>query len=284
MRMSRLRAEAGEAQQRRAEAEVRRLNQDLETLISERTAELEAANSQLEAFSYTVSHDLRAPLRGMEGFARILLDDFADALGQQGRRYAQRIVAAAGRMEGLINSLLTFSRLQRSEVFLRTLDPIKIARSCAKEVEAAAARSSAEITIQIDEAIPAVTAEPIILGQIIANLLTNAAKFHKEGEPAEIRIWGETRNDRVRIWVEDAGIGIATEHQAKIFGAFERLHGQETYPGTGIGLAIVKTGAERMGGSVGVESTAGVGARFWIELPSGRIAESPDGAQEVDHA
>ncbi|TNC48431.1 DUF4118 domain-containing protein [Rubellimicrobium rubrum] len=284
MRMARLRAEAGEAQQRQAEAEVRRLNQHLETLISERTAELEAANSQLEAFSYTVSHDLRAPLRGMEGFARILLDDFGDSLGSQGKRYAERIVAAAGRMEGLINSLLTFSRLQRSAVALRTLDPTRIARSCAKEVEAAAASSAGDVTIQVDAPIPSVMAEPVILGQIIANLLTNAAKFHKEGEPAQVRIWGETRGKRVRIWVEDAGIGIAPEHQAKIFGAFERLHGQETYPGTGIGLAIVKTGAERMGGTVGVESMAGVGARFWIELAAGRTAQERDESHEVDHA
>jgi signal transduction histidine kinase len=281
MRMARLRAEAGEAEQRKAEAEVRRLNQDLEALIAERTAELEIANSQLEAFAYTVSHDLRAPLRGMEGFARILLDDFAGALGPQGKRHAERIVAAARRMEGLINSLLTFSRLQRAEVTLRALDPTKIARSAAREAQALGSLAPGEITITIDAPLPAVMAEPVVLGQVIANLLTNAVKFHKEGEPACVCVWGEKRGERVRIWVEDQGIGIAPEHQAKIFGTFERLHGQETYPGAGIGLAIVKIGAERMGGTAGVESSLGAGARFWIELATPKKAEEPDRVEEV---
>jgi signal transduction histidine kinase len=281
MRMARLRAEAGEAEQRKAEAEVRRLNQDLEALIVERTAELETANSQLEAFAYTVSHDLRAPLRGMEGFARILLDDFAEALGPQGKRHAERIVAAARRMEGLINSLLAFSRLQRAEVTLRAIDPTKIARSAAREAQALGPLAPDEITIEIGAPLPAVMTEPVVLGQVISNLLTNAVKFRKEGEPARVRIWGERRGERVRIWVEDQGIGIAPEHQAKIFGAFDRLHGQETYPGAGIGLAIVKTGVERMGGTVGVESSPGAGARFWIELAAMKTTVERDEAEEV---
>jgi signal transduction histidine kinase len=281
MRLARLRAEAGEAEQRKAEAEVRRLNRDLEALIAERTAELETANGQLEAFAYTVSHDLRAPLRGMEGFARILLDDFADVLGPKGRRHAERIVAAARRMEGLINSLLAFSRLQRAQVSLRAFDPTKIALAAAREAQALGSLAPDAITITIDAPLPAVMAEPVVLGQVITNLLTNAVKFHKEGEPARVRVWGERVGERVRIWVEDQGIGIAPEHQAKIFGTFERLHGQETYPGAGIGLAIVKTGVERMGGTVGVESSPRTGARFWIELAATKTAVERDEAEEV---
>lgn len=254
--------------ERRAEEEVRRLNRDLEVLVAERTAELEAANAQLEAFAYTVSHDLRAPLRSMEGFARILLDDFGDALGPKGQRHAERIVAAAERMEGLIRDLLVFSRIQRVEVSLRVLDPLRIVRPAAEEAQAAAGQEGA--AIEVAEPLLPVVAEPVILGQVLTNLLTNAVKFRKKGERARVRVRSEGRGERVRLWVEDEGIGIAPDHQGRIFGAFERLHGQEAYPGTGIGLAIVKAGAERMGGSAGVESEPGGGARFWVELAAPR--------------
>jgi signal transduction histidine kinase len=257
MHAARVEAEAGEA-------EVRRLNRDLEILVAERTADLETANKQLEAFAYTVSHDLRAPLRSMEGFARILLDDFAEVLGSRGKRHAERIVAAAQRMEALITDLLTFSRLQRAEIALRALDPTGIARSAADEARASAGMEGA--VIEISEPLPAVAAEPTVMKQVLLNLLTNAVKFRRKGETAHVRIWGERLGACVRLWVEDDGIGIAPEHQDRIFGTFERLHGQEAYPGTGIGLAIVRTGTERMGGTVGVESAPGEGARFWIEL------------------
>lgn len=263
MRDARMRAETGEA-------ELRRLHQDLETLVAQRTADLEIANRQLEAFTYTVSHDLRAPLRSMEGFARILLDDFSEGLGPKGARHAERIVGAAQRMDGLIGDLLTFSRLQRVEVALRALDPTVIVRSAADDAQAHAGPQTA--TIKIEEPLPTLVAEPVILGQVIVNLLTNALKFHTAGEAAQVRVWGERSGSQVRIWVGDEGIGIAPEHHAKIFGAFERLHGQEAYPGTGIGLAIVKTGVERMGGAAGVDSRPGGGARFWIELAAPKTA------------
>ncbi|WP_051521221.1 PAS domain-containing sensor histidine kinase [Rubellimicrobium mesophilum] len=263
MRAARVRAEAGEA-------EVRRLNRDLERMVAERTADLEVANTQLEAFAYTVSHDLRAPLRGMEGFARILLDDFADGLGPKGKRHAERIVAAAQRMEALISDLLTFSRLQRIDVSLRAIDPTGIVRTAANEAHALAGPEDA--IIRIDEPLPKVAAEPTVLKQVVGNLLTNAVKFRKDGEPAQVRVWGQEFDGHVRLWVEDQGIGIAPEHQERIFGTFERLHGQEAYPGNGIGLAIVKAGAERMGGRAGVESTPEAGARFWVELAAPKPA------------
>jgi signal transduction histidine kinase len=239
--------------------------------VGTRTAELSSANQQLEAFAYTVSHDLRAPLRGMEGFARILLEDFAEPLGREGQRYADRIVSAAERMERLIDDLLTFSRLQRVEVSLRVLDPRSIIAAAIEEVRAAAP----DATIDLVGALLPVVAEPVVLGQVIANLLTNAVKFRKPGLSAKVRVSGETRGRRVRIRVDDEGIGIGPEHQDRIFGAFERLHGQEAYPGTGIGLAIVKAGVERLGGSVGVESAQGRGSRFWIDLAA------PDFKQEA---
>jgi signal transduction histidine kinase len=124
------------------------------------------------------------------------------------------------------------------------------------------------VVLDIIEPLPDVRAEPAVLEQVLANLLSNAVKFHQPGEAARVRVWAESKKGRVRIWVEDQGIGIAPEHQQKIFEAFERLHGQEAYPGSGIGLAIVRIGAERIGGSVGVISDGRKGAKFWLELLS----------------
>jgi len=239
----------------------------LEAQVAERTAALAGSNAQLDAFAYTVSHDLRAPLRAMEGFARILLDDYAGPLGDKGGRYAERIVAAAERMEGLIDALLAYSQLQRREAKVRAVDPTPMALRAADE-----ARTGHEGAITIEVAAPLlpVLAEPVVLGQVLTNLIGNAAKFRREGIPVHVAVRAEQQAGRVRIWVEDDGIGIAPEHQARIFNVFERLHGQEAYPGTGIGLAIVKKGAELMGGSCGMESQPGHGSRFWVELADGR--------------
>lgn len=244
--------------------ELRRGRERLEREVAERTADLAAANAQLEAFAYTVSHDLRAPLRGMEGFARILLDDFGTALGDKGSRYASRIVAAAERMEGLIADLLTYSRLQRAQVSLRALDPTGIVLTAAEEARAAAGAESA--MVEVEAPLPQVLADPVVLAHVMGNLLTNAVKFRREGEPARVRVRGVRDGERVSLWVEDQGIGIAPEHRERIFGAFERLHGQETFPGTGIGLAIVKAGVERLDGTIAVEDNDGPGARFRLDL------------------
>ncbi|MBV9077662.1 MAG: PAS domain S-box protein [Methylobacteriaceae bacterium] len=260
------------AARKAAEDEVRRLNASLERQVQDRTSDLAAANHRLEAFAYTVSHDLRAPLRGMEGFARILLDDFAPGLGPKGERYAQRIVAAAERMEGLIGDLLTFSRLQLAEFQPRALDVSGLAQAAAEDARALA--EGRDATIEVAQPMPEVVADPVVLGHVLSNLVANAVKFRRPDEAARVRIRAERRDGRVRVWVEDDGIGIAPEHQEKIFNVFERLHGQEAYPGTGIGLAIVKTGIERLGGTVGVVSEAGGGARFWIELPEAARAET----------
>lgn len=235
----------------------------LEIQVAQRTAALAASNAQLDAFAYTVSHDLRAPLRAMEGFARILLDDYAAALGDKGGRYAERIVAASMRMEGLIDALLAYSRLRRHEPAVRVVDPTPIAERAAEE---ARTRLGRKITIEVAAPLPSVMAEPTVIEQVLTNLISNAAKFQQDGVPVHITVRAEHQADRVRIWIEDDGIGIASEHQERIFNVFERLHGDETYPGTGIGLAIVKEGMALMGGSAGVESELGRGSRFWIDF------------------
>ncbi len=246
-----------------ARAEHLRRMEALEVQVTERTDALGRSNSQLDAFAYTVSHDLRAPLRAMEGFARILLDDYAEKLGDQGGRYASRIVTAAERMERLINDLLAYSRLQRFKATLRVVDTTAVALRAAND---ARAEQGDAVTIEVDRPLPSVLAEPVVLGQVLSNLVSNAAKFRAEGARGYVHVSAERNEDRVRIWVEDHGIGIAPEHQAGIFNVFERLHSQDNYPGTGIGLAIVRKGTECMGGTCGVESTLASGSRFWVEL------------------
>jgi signal transduction histidine kinase len=241
-----------------------KVREELEAKVADRTTALAGSNAQLDAFAYTVSHDLRAPLRAMEGFARILLDDFGSGLGDKGARYAGRIVAAAGRMERLINDLLAYSQLQRLNAKLRVVDPMPLVmRACA-----ATKSDYPDATVDVQAPLLPVLAEPVVLGQALSNLIGNAAKFHKPNIPASIVVRSERRDDRIRLWVEDQGIGIAPDHYQRIFEVFERLHGEEAFPGTGIGLAIVEKGAELMGGRCGVESRLGEGSRFWIDLDS----------------
>ena len=247
---------------RSAEMDLHRLNTTLEQRIADRTRDLAETNRDLEAFSYSVSHDLRAPLRAIRGFADALEEDYGDKLDAQARSYLAQIELGASRMAQLIDDLLAYSRLGRASI---VLSKVYLADVVAKAIEQVAQLDLApEVTVapQI-----CVMAHPQTLVQAVVNLLTNACKFARADVPAEIFVRAEIRGNAVRLWVEDNGIGIAPEHQERIFQVFERLHGQETYPGTGIGLAIVKRSMQQMHGSAGVESMLGTGSRFWIELP-----------------
>lgn len=239
---------------------------ELEQRVQERTRELETANQELDAFSYSISHDLRAPLRAMQGFTEALLEDYGERLDSTGQDYAQRIVAASHRMDELIQDLLAYSRLSRTEVRLDSVNVETVVDEVCTQLATEFKDRGAEISV--DRPLARVMAHRTVFGQILANLLTNAVKFVAPNTPPRVRIWTERRGDWVRLGVEDNGIGILAEHRDRIFRAFERLHGVEQYPGTGIGLAIVQKGIARLGGQVGVESAPGPGSRFWVELKS----------------
>ncbi len=234
--------------------------------LKQRVQELTDIIHELEAFSYSISHDLRAPLRSMQGFADALLEEQFDRLDDTGREYARRVVNSARYMDALLNDLLDYSRLSRAELERVPVDLSREISELLVQLNGDITSKQAEVTL--DLATGTVLAHPGTIRQILANLVGNALKFsHPERSPA-VRIRTEPNKANVRIWVEDNGIGIAHEHCDRIFGLFERLHTAQAYPGTGIGLALVRKGAERMGGSAGVFSEPDDGSRFWIELPA----------------
>ncbi len=239
--------------------------ESLNAQLKRRVHELTDINSELEAFSYSISHDLRAPLRSMQGFADALLEEQGDRLDDTGREYARRVVNSAKYMDALLNDLLDYSRLSRAELESEPVDLQKEIGDLVTLLENEVKQKNAQIELELTKAI--VSAHPVTLRQILSNLLCNALKFVHPDRAPVVRIRTEPRGGVVRIWVEDNGIGIAPDHCERIFRLFERLHTAQAYPGTGIGLALVRKGAERMNGRAGVESEPEHGSRFWVELP-----------------
>jgi PAS domain S-box-containing protein len=236
---------------------------ELEDLVLQRTSELQNSNKQLEAFVYTIAHDLRAPLRSMEGFSTMLLEQAGEALNERCRDYALRIRHSAQHMDALLMDLLGFSRASQQRIELSPV-PLESAMQIAlsnleQEIQTTQAR------VEATGPWPSVQAHEPTLVQVLVNLVSNALKFVRAGVPSLVRVHAEPQGEFVRVFVEDNGIGIKPEHHEQIFRLFTRLEGGR-YPGTGIGLAIVQKGVERMGGRVGLESTPGQGSRFWFDL------------------
>ena len=229
-----------------------------------RIAEREQTNAELEAFSYSVSHDLRAPLRAIGGFSEALKEDYADRLDAMAMGYVNEIIAAAARMNQLVQDLLDYSRLGRVELGVQ---PVNVSQAVGKALQQLG-EDPAKITIDLETG-SLVMAHESTLVQVISNLLSNALKFHARNAEPQVRIWSAIQPDGriLRLSVHDNGIGIAPHHHERIFQVFERLHDRESYPGTGIGLAIVKRAIQRMGGTYGLESELGESSTFWIELP-----------------
>jgi PAS domain S-box-containing protein len=239
-----------------------------ETIVAQRTRELEESNRRMVAFSYSISHDLKAPLRAIRGYIDAMVEDCGERLHAEGLEYADRIARAADRMDSLIADLLSYSRLGQVDLAHVPVTLVDVVESALSELEPLIIESGATIERDVPATLPRVRAHSASLCQAITNLVGNALKFVAPGETPRIRIWAAAREGRVRLAIEDQGIGIAPEHHDRIFGVFERLHTRGPYAGSGVGLAMVKMAVERMGGSVGVESALGSGSRFWIELPA----------------
>jgi len=236
---------------------------ELENKVAQRTAELEDINQELKAFTYSISHDLKAPLRGIQGFATALQEDYGVNLDDLGQEYTTRLISCSQQMETLIEDLLSYSRLSRSEIQIGSIALEPIVSAAIEQLESEITQSGAKISVR--EPLLYMLGNQTILIQIVFNLLSNAIKFVPADVKPSIEIWSESKANSVRLYILDNGIGIAPQYQQRIFKVFERLHGSESYPGTGIGLAIVKKGMERLGGKFGLESNRGHGSCFWIE-------------------
>jgi signal transduction histidine kinase len=235
----------------------------LENTVADRTARLTETVGELEAFSYSIAHDMRAPLRSMRGFSTLLCHDYGDKFDDTARDYLRRIDTSAARLDALITDVLNYSKVVRADLKLELVDTEKLVTEI---TESYPNLQPPNAQIVIHAPLPQLLANPAALTQVISNLLGNAVKFVPPGVKPRVVVRGETRGELARLWFEDNGIGISPQGQAKLFQMFQRLNRTEAYEGTGIGLAIVRKAIERMGGRAGVESEPGHGSRFWIEL------------------
>ncbi|HKQ40486.1 MAG TPA: MASE1 domain-containing protein [Verrucomicrobiae bacterium] len=251
----------------------------LESLVQERTAKLHETIAELESYSYSVSHDMRSPLRAMQAYAEVLQKEYAAGLDAAGRHYVNRIASSADRLDRLITDVLAISRLNRAEIDLENVSLDRLVEDIIQHYPALH-----EANIEVAKNLGEVLAAETLLSQAIANLLTNAVKFVRPGAKPFVRIWSEklvsaadAQSDTaekqvlpaaIRLNIQDNGIGIALKDHQRIFDIFSRVHSEKEYEGSGIGLSIVKKAIERIGGSVGLQSALGEGSTFWIDLPA----------------
>ncbi|TWU04292.1 sensor histidine kinase [Stieleria varia] len=260
-------------ERKRIEKELQDLAVDLEIRVRARTIELEQLNEDLKAFAFTVSHDLRAPLRAVCGFADALAEDFGDRLGDSGNECISDIQDAANRMDTMISDLLIYSRLGYSDLRLRVVGLDAVVNEAMEALRAEI--QSSEAIVNVRSPLPTVIGDHATLVDVFYNLIGNAIKFVAKDRQPIVNVYGESLTadnaapTRVRIWVDDNGIGVNEAYCERIFRVFSRLHGVERYPGTGIGLAIVARACEKLNGSCGMEPQQDEGSRFWIELPLG---------------
>ena len=240
---------------------------ELERVVVERTATLKETIGELQAFSYSVSHDMRAPLRAMQSFAQILVDEYGSKLDEQGVDYLHQIMRSAVRLDHLIRDVLNYSRILHSRL---PMEPVDLDRLVRDIIETYPNGQPIKPQIQIKGTLPEVMGNEALLTQCVSNLLSNGAKFVSPGITPRLEVSAEAIEPAsIRVWFKDNGIGIAPENHERIFRLFERIHPATEYEGTGIGLTIVRKAIERMGAQFGFESEVGKGSHFWIQLEKG---------------
>ncbi len=247
-----------------SEAELKKLNLELEKRVEERTQELSTLINELDAFTYSVSHDLRAPLRSIEGFSRVILEDYSQDLDPEGRQYFERISAAVDRMRDLIDDLLKLSQVTRHEINQKKVNLSRQVEIHIKELREKEPHRDVQVAIEPDIY---VYGDQALLEIALANLLENAWKFTEGVEEACVKFGSQNISEGKICYVQDQGVGFDQAYADKLFSPFQRLHSQEDYPGTGIGLSIVSRIIHRHGGEVWAEGQPGQGATFYFKLP-----------------
>lgn len=255
----------------KAQASLRSLNAQLEQKVRDRTRKLEESNKALEAFCYSVAHDLRAPLRSIQGYVTLLNEDYAQNLDDQARIYSSRACSAASRMDRMILDLLAYGRVSHAEAKMERVDLREEIAHVLAEFEVEIAAKKAAVTVNA-QAITLTTSR-VLLGQILSNLLSNALKFVRDQAPPRVAIEARAEGGKVVLSVRDQGIGMDLTYREKIFNLFEKLETKD-FPGTGIGLAIVQKAAERIGGTIALESTLGTGSCFTVTISGADVAAS----------
>jgi signal transduction histidine kinase len=252
-------------ERKRSEKALLDLNAELEERVRQRTLELEARNRELETFTYSVSHDLKAPLRGIDGYSHLLLEEYGDRLDDEGRRFISVIRRSTLHMNRLIDDLLIYYRLERRPQQPGLVELRPLIESVLSEFADEAERRGVVLQVGVPSVTCNLDTEGLAL--IVRNLVDNALKFSRPVAQPRVEIGGKMEGDILTLWVSDNGIGFDMQQHERIFEIFQRLHRSDEYPGTGVGLAIVRRAVERMRGLVRAESQVGNGATFYVELP-----------------